>query len=72
MSRSESGVGDWEEVKRRIAALARLERVWGKSGAINQESPGRGILSASGEERERKLFAEALKDGFILCQCVYH
>ena len=70
MSKSAPGTRDWEEVKRRISALARLERVWGKSGAINQESPGGGILSASGEERERKLFAEALKDGFILCQCV--
>jgi hypothetical protein len=72
MSKSESGTRDWEEVKRRIAAPARLERVWGKSGAINQESPGGSILSASGEERERKIFAEALKDGFILCQCVSH
>ena len=72
MSKTEPGMRDWEEVKRRLAALARLERVWGKSGVINQGSPGGGILSNSGEERERKLFAEALKDGFILCQYVYH
>ena len=72
MNKTESGTRDWEEVRRRLAALARLERVWGKSGVINQGSPGGGILSTSGEERERRLFAEALKDGFILCQYVYY
>ncbi|OSX63949.1 hypothetical protein POSPLADRAFT_1095032, partial [Postia placenta MAD-698-R-SB12] len=69
---------DWEEVEVRMRNLARLERVWGKSGAAmgssSQLSSAGGLssssLSAGGEERERRLFAEALRDGYVLCQCV--
>ncbi|KAJ7740619.1 hypothetical protein B0H16DRAFT_1273863, partial [Mycena metata] len=67
MSRSEAGLKDWEEVEVRVRALARLERVWGKSGIggsssnITLESPSG--INVGGEERERRLFTEALRDG---------
>ncbi|EPQ56313.1 hypothetical protein GLOTRDRAFT_120867 [Gloeophyllum trabeum ATCC 11539] len=66
---------DWEEVEVRLRALARLERVWGKSGANVSQSSLFGPmsssgLSTSGEERERRLFSEALRDGYVLCQLV--
>lgn len=69
---------DWEEVEVRMRNLARLERVWGKSGAAmgssSQLSSAGGLssssLSAGGEERERRLFAEALRDGYVLCQLI--
>ncbi|KAF8630155.1 hypothetical protein AX15_003105 [Amanita polypyramis BW_CC] len=70
MSKTESGMREWEEVERRMRALTRLERVWGKSGTTGQGSPTGSILSPSGEERERRLFGEALKDGFVLCQLI--
>ncbi|KAF9047085.1 hypothetical protein BDZ89DRAFT_25562 [Hymenopellis radicata] len=73
--RTEAGIRDWEEVEVRTRALARLERIWGKAGhpvaqVIYQmlEAFSSSGLSASGEERERRLFTEALRDGFVLCQ----
>ncbi|KIY62610.1 hypothetical protein CYLTODRAFT_169858 [Cylindrobasidium torrendii FP15055 ss-10] len=71
--RTEAGIKEWEEVELRMRALSRLERVWGKSqGAsssnVNLSNPNGNTLSAGGEERERKLFWEALRDGFVLCQ----
>ena len=73
------GIHESEEVEARLQPLARLERVWGKSGASANGSvtqlgtTGSGIIggtavSTSGEERERRLFAEALRDGYVLCQ----
>jgi hypothetical protein len=68
------GIRESEEVEVRMRALARLERVWGKSGASANGSvtqlgaTGSGIVSTSGEERERRLFSEALRDGYVLCQ----
>ncbi len=72
------GIRESEEVEVRMRALARLERVWGKSGASANGSvtqlgtTGSGIISGSastaGEERERRLFTEALRDGYVLCQ----
>lgn len=77
MSKSESGLKDWEEVEVRTRALARSERIWGKSGgtaagsSINVSSSGTSSgLSSGGEERERRLFCDTLRDGFVLCQCV--
>ncbi|KAJ7116024.1 hypothetical protein C8R44DRAFT_628426 [Mycena epipterygia] len=73
MSRSEAGLKDWEEVEMRMRALARLERIWGKSGMgasssnLTLGTPAVGV-SVGGEERERRLFTEALRDGFVLCQ----
>lgn len=69
-------VMEYEEVELRLRPLARLERVWGKSGGaasssqVNVSGLSSSGLSAGGEERERKQFAEALRDGYVLCQCV--
>jgi hypothetical protein len=73
------GIRESEEVEVRMRALARLERVWGKSGASTNGSVtqlcatesgivGGTAVSTSGEERERRLFSEALRDGYVLCQ----
>ncbi|KIM44724.1 hypothetical protein M413DRAFT_25159 [Hebeloma cylindrosporum] len=59
MSRTEQGIKDWDEVELRMRALVRLERVWGRSA---HASPG---TSGSGEERERKIFVDALRDGLM-------
>ncbi|KAJ7890536.1 Pkinase-domain-containing protein [Mycena olivaceomarginata] len=72
MSRTEAGLKDWEEVEVRVRALARLERIWGKSG-IGGSSSNLTLgtpagVSVTGEDRERRLFTEALRDGFVLCQ----
>ncbi|KAJ6610201.1 hypothetical protein B0H10DRAFT_2225214 [Mycena sp. CBHHK59/15] len=72
MSRTEAGQKDWEEVEVRVRALARLERIRGKSGiggsSSNLTLGGAAGASSNGEERERRLFCEALRDGFVLCQ----
>lgn len=67
---------EWEEVEARLRALARLERIWSRSGAMGSTSQvnvvgiGGGGVASGGEEKERRLFAEALRDGYVLCQCV--
>ncbi|EIN05999.1 hypothetical protein PUNSTDRAFT_136796 [Punctularia strigosozonata HHB-11173 SS5] len=67
-----SGISDreWEEVEVRLRQLARLERIWGKSGAGASQTnlAAGGGFGAAGEDRERRLFAEALRDGYVLCQ----
>lgn len=72
MSRTEAGLKDWDEVEMRVRALARLERIWGKSGiggsSSNLTLGAPAGVSVGGEERERRLFTEALRDGFVLCQ----
>lgn len=77
MSRSDSGIKDWEEVEFRTRALVRSERTWAKSGSVYGGSSSNlnsvvgatsSGLSAGGEERERRIFCEALRDGFVLCQ----
>ena len=74
LSRSERA-REWAEVEVRLQPLVRLERIWGKSGALpgassSQIGVGLGSLVSSnaGEERERRLFCEALRDGVVLCQ----
>ncbi|KAH9166815.1 Pkinase-domain-containing protein [Lactarius sanguifluus] len=67
------GLREAEEVECRMRALARLERVWVRSGAsTNGSTTQLGGLSLSanmaGEERERRMFTEALRDGYVLCQ----
>jgi hypothetical protein len=71
-----------EEIELRLRALARLERIWRRGGGTNATGvsntsgsmvTGFGVLSAGGvssmgEDRERRLFSEALKDGYVLCQ----
>ncbi|KAI0084451.1 hypothetical protein BDY19DRAFT_997670 [Irpex rosettiformis] len=68
----------YEEVEVRLRSLARLERVWGKSGSsfmgsvtqLSAAGSGLSGLGAGGEERERRHFGEALRDGYVLCQLV--
>lgn len=63
-----------EEVELRLRSLMRLERVWGKSAGAassssNLHSNGQNtVMTSGGEERERKVFSEALRDGYVLCQ----
>ncbi|KAJ2918695.1 hypothetical protein MD484_g1782, partial [Candolleomyces efflorescens] len=67
--KSEQGIRDWEEVEYRTRSLARLERIWGRSGVANGSAAGTAHpVSSAGEERERRTFSEALRDGFVLCQ----
>lgn len=75
ISKSDQAKRDWEAVEIRMQPLARLERVWGMSSissSNNLNSSTSGIspssLSTTGEERERRAFCEALRDGFALCQ----
>ncbi|KAI0306148.1 hypothetical protein B0F90DRAFT_1814941 [Multifurca ochricompacta] len=68
---SSLAVREADEVEVRMRALARLERIWGRSGASSNGSATQlGVMgaSAAGEERERRLFTEALRDGYVLCQ----
>ncbi|TBU27276.1 hypothetical protein BD311DRAFT_696875, partial [Dichomitus squalens] len=66
---------EYDEVEARLRALARLERIWTRTGAmgsttqVNLAGQGSGVASGS-EEKERRLFAEALRDGYVLCQCL--
>lgn len=73
------GLRETEEVEARLRALARLGRVWLKNthgipGSATQldasvtMKDGDAGGSAPGEERELRLFAEALRDGYVLCQ----
>ncbi|KAF9454333.1 hypothetical protein P691DRAFT_809889 [Macrolepiota fuliginosa MF-IS2] len=77
MSKSEQASRNWDEVERRLHPLSRLERIWGMSSIssasnLNLSTSGMSSsgLSAAGEERERRVFCEALRDGFVLCQLV--
>jgi hypothetical protein len=54
---------DWEEIEVRMRNLVRLERIWGKGGLAAASASG-----SNGEERERRAFCEALRDGYVLCQ----
>ncbi|KAF9240655.1 hypothetical protein BU15DRAFT_73886 [Melanogaster broomeanus] len=75
LSRSENA-REWAEVEVRLQPLVRLERIWGKSGALPGASSSQVavtglasvVVSNAGEERERKLFCEALRDGVVLCE----
>ncbi|KAF8906291.1 hypothetical protein CPB84DRAFT_1770452 [Gymnopilus junonius] len=67
----------WEEVEVRTKNLVRLERSWSNATATGGLSSARRSsidVSTSGvaasEDRERKVFCESLKDGYVLCQCV--
>ncbi|KAG9018377.1 hypothetical protein FRB93_000080 [Tulasnella sp. JGI-2019a] len=68
----------WEEVEIRLQPLARLERLWGRSGIAGTISNGSNAtvnnatgtitVSSGSEERERRIFCEALRDGYVLAQ----
>lgn len=74
MCRTEQGIKDWEEVESRTKGLVRLERVWmtrPTTVAVRRGSvDGAAIAgnSTGGEEKERRMFCEALRDGYVLCQ----
>ena len=66
-----------EEVRVRMRPLGRLELVWRESEVSMDESAtplgasgNRMGVSADvvGEERVQRLFAKALRDGYVLCQ----
>ncbi len=42
------------------------------SAAAGSAGSGLSGLGGGGEERERRHFGEALRDGYVLCQCVFH
>ncbi|KAF9482546.1 hypothetical protein BDN70DRAFT_874898 [Pholiota conissans] len=63
MCRTEQGLRDWEEVEVRVKELIKEEKVWRNKGS--KGGTGRDDES---EERERRIFIEALRDGYVLCQ----
>lgn len=79
---TQSGIVEQEEIELRLRALARLERVWRKSGSVNANgvsdtsgsvAVGSNLSSVhpvniAGEDRERRLFSDGLRDGYVLCQ----
>jgi hypothetical protein len=60
---------EWQDVEIRLRALSRLERIWGRSGGGGSSTTaiGAGSGFGGGEERERKLFCDAVRDGYVLC-----
>ena len=62
VNRTEQGIKDWDKLEPRMRALVKMERVWSA-----HSSPG---TSAPAEERERKIFVDTLRDGYVLCQYV--
>ena len=83
MARTEQGSKDWEEVESRMRSLVRLERTWaagrGTTTALGTLSGARrssvDVSNSNGggtaDDRERKVFCESLRDGYVLCQCVF-
>ena len=73
LMRNENATRDWEEVELRMRSLIRAERMWMKNSGPSSSQPNAAStlsstgLSAAGEERERRLFRDALRDGFVLC-----
>ncbi|KAG6868950.1 hypothetical protein C0993_007164 [Termitomyces sp. T159_Od127] len=71
LSETESGLKDWEEVEVRTRALARAEWKRGEStegsSSVIALSGGDGVATGV-EEREKVLFADSLRDGYVLCQ----
>jgi hypothetical protein len=72
-------VRESEEVKVRMRALGRLELVWRenevsmKGNATPLGASGNGMGAGAGivgEEKVQRLFAKALRDGYVLCQYV--
>ncbi|KAF8524190.1 hypothetical protein JB92DRAFT_2881468 [Gautieria morchelliformis] len=55
-----------DAVEGRMRSLARLERIWRSAGGTGGEgSGGAGGLT---DDKERRAFGDALKDGYVLCQ----
>lgn len=63
MCRTDQGLRDWEEVEVRVKELVWEEKVWrGKGGKDD------GLKEEESAQRERRIFVEALRDGYVLCQ----
>ena len=58
---------DWEDVDIRLRSLVRLERVWGKSGGGSSTALATSSTMGGSEDRERRLFCETVRDGYVLC-----
>jgi hypothetical protein len=71
MTKTEAGQRDWREVEARTRGLARLECLWGSEVRSSTNVSTAALWTTSGEERERILFCEALRDGYVLCQSVF-
>ncbi|KAG8956486.1 hypothetical protein FRC03_010787 [Tulasnella sp. 419] len=77
-------VDPWEEVEYRLVKLIRVENVWNKGGSSGGESVygmsssgltlnatrSRTTSGGGSEEKERNIFCEALRDGYVLAQLV--
>lgn len=63
---------EWYDVEVRLRGLARLERIWGRSGGGGSSTTAVGTPSGfgGGEDREKRLFHETVRDGYILCAFV--
>jgi tetratricopeptide (TPR) repeat protein len=63
---------DWEKVSTRMQNLARLEQFWNRaelpSTSTEPSSSDQASISLGGGERDNQVFAEALNDGYVLCQ----
>ncbi|KAF5316572.1 hypothetical protein D9619_006466 [Psilocybe cf. subviscida] len=61
------------EVRIRVRVLVRMERGWGENSKIIPENDGekqgdnRDKVKETGEEKERRVFVEVLRDGYVLC-----
>ena len=61
---------DWEHIEFRLRSLVRLERIWGKSGATASSTAlatSSTIGMGGSEDRERRIFCESVRDGYVLC-----
>jgi hypothetical protein len=61
---------DWEHIEFRLRTLVRLERIWGKSGATSSSTAlatSSTIGMGGSEDRERRIFCESVRDGYVLC-----
>lgn len=64
----------WEEVQVRIKSLSELQHTWGMNGEIGGRNSAmrsaQKVDSVYGKEIEMRVFGEALRDGYVLCQYV--
>jgi tetratricopeptide (TPR) repeat protein len=63
---------DWEKVSTQMQNPVRLEQLWNRAGfpstSTEPSSSEQASLGPGGEESDNQVFAEALKDGYVLCQ----
>jgi hypothetical protein len=67
------GAREAEEIELRLRIFARIERIWIDSPGASNTASQLGYMpfpSTVREDRERRLFAAVLRDGYVLCQSV--